>query len=135
MWKRVVYLPSRLSLSLGSADNSIKLWDQHKNVRTFTGHTQAVRGLAAIPDIGFASCSNDRSVGTYIVQAPVVTVRAVRFASGLWKVTSFTHCLATPSSYTVLRFSRAARSLRQAKTALFGSGEVCTTTEQPCGCR
>ena len=46
----------------GSADNTIKLWKQHKNVRTYPGHTQAVRGLALITDIGFASCSNDRCV-------------------------------------------------------------------------
>ena len=44
----------------GAADNTIKLWDHQKNVKTFNGHTQAVRGLAVIPDIGFASCSNDR---------------------------------------------------------------------------
>lgn len=44
----------------GSADNTIKLWNKHKNVRTYAGHTQAVRGLALYTDIGFASCSNDR---------------------------------------------------------------------------
>ena len=50
----------------GSADNTIKLWKTHKNVRTYPGHTQAVRGLALITDIGFASCSNDR----YVFSAP-----------------------------------------------------------------
>jgi phospholipase A-2-activating protein len=42
-----------------SADKTIKLWKEHKSVLTFTGHTDAVRGLALMPDIGFASCSND----------------------------------------------------------------------------
>lgn len=51
-----------LSFASGSADNTIKLWQQHKSVQTYTGHTQAVRGLALVPDIGFASCSNDRQV-------------------------------------------------------------------------
>lgn len=44
----------------GSADRTIKLWQEHKCMQTFTGHTDAVRGLALMPDIGFASCSNDR---------------------------------------------------------------------------
>jgi phospholipase A-2-activating protein len=44
----------------GSADKTIKLWQKHKALHTFTGHQDAVRGLALIPDIGFASCSNDR---------------------------------------------------------------------------
>jgi phospholipase A-2-activating protein len=47
-------------LSSGSADKTIKLWQEHKNVRTYRGHQDAVRGLALITDIGFASCSNDR---------------------------------------------------------------------------
>lgn len=46
----------------GSADKTIKLWEQHKCIATFTGHADAVRGLALVPDIGFASCSNDRCV-------------------------------------------------------------------------
>ena len=48
--------------NIGSADKTIKLWKQHKAVRTFTGHKDAVRGLALVTDIGFASCSNDRRV-------------------------------------------------------------------------
>jgi phospholipase A-2-activating protein len=46
----------------GSADKTIKLWRRNKVVRTFTGHKDAVRGLALVTDIGFASCSNDRRV-------------------------------------------------------------------------
>lgn len=57
--RRTTYILTML-ISSGAADNTIKLWHQHKNVKTFTGHTQAVRGLVLIPDIGFASCSNDR---------------------------------------------------------------------------
>lgn len=44
----------------GSADRSIRLWDHHKVIHTYTGHNDAVRGLALVPDVGFASCSNDR---------------------------------------------------------------------------
>ncbi|KAJ3180693.1 hypothetical protein HDU87_001806 [Geranomyces variabilis] len=43
----------------GSADKSIKLWDGEKAVKTYTGHTDAVRGLAMAPDGNFVSCSND----------------------------------------------------------------------------
>ncbi|KAJ3163096.1 hypothetical protein HDU86_002265, partial [Geranomyces michiganensis] len=43
----------------GSADKSIKLWEGEKCVKTFTGHTDAVRGLAMAPDGRFVSCSND----------------------------------------------------------------------------
>ncbi|KAJ3164834.1 hypothetical protein HDU88_005046 [Geranomyces variabilis] len=43
----------------GSADKSIKLWDGEKAIKTFTGHTDAVRGLAMAPDGNFVSCSND----------------------------------------------------------------------------
>lgn len=46
----------------GSADKTIKLWKRQKAVRTFTGHKDAVRGIALVTDIGFASCSNDRQV-------------------------------------------------------------------------
>lgn len=46
----------------GSADKTIKLWRGHKAVRSFTEHKDAVRGLALVTDIGFASCSNDRRV-------------------------------------------------------------------------
>jgi len=44
----------------GSADKTAKLWKRNKVVKTFTGHNDAVRGLALVTDIGFASCSNDR---------------------------------------------------------------------------
>jgi phospholipase A-2-activating protein len=45
-----------------SADKTIRLWEQSKTVKQYTGHTDAVRGLALVPNIGFASCSNDRFV-------------------------------------------------------------------------
>ena len=44
---------------LASADKTIRLWKKNKSVRTFSGHRDAVRGLALLPHIGFASCSND----------------------------------------------------------------------------
>jgi len=46
----------------GSADKTIKLWQQHKCLKTYHGHKDAVRALALLTDIGFASGSNDRSV-------------------------------------------------------------------------
>lgn len=52
----------------GSADKTIKLWQQHKLLQTFNGHTDAVRGLALLPDIGFASCSNDRWALNYCIE-------------------------------------------------------------------
>ena len=45
---------------IASADSTIKLWNKYKPIRTFSGHTGAVRGLKLIDGIGFASCSNDR---------------------------------------------------------------------------
>jgi phospholipase A-2-activating protein len=45
-----------------SADKTIRLWEQSKQVHRYNGHTDAVRGLALVPNIGFASCSNDRFV-------------------------------------------------------------------------
>lgn len=48
------------NIKLGSADKTIRHWTQHKLIHTYNGHSDAVRGLVAVPDIGFASCSNDR---------------------------------------------------------------------------
>ena len=43
-----------------SADKTIKLWDMNgKLLVTFTGHTDVVRSLGILPDVGFVSCSND----------------------------------------------------------------------------
>lgn len=43
-----------------SADKTIKLWDMNgKLLVTFLGHTDVVRSLGIIPQIGFVSCSND----------------------------------------------------------------------------
>lgn len=66
-----VYAP-RLTINAfsGSADKTIKMWRQHKAIRTFAGHKDAVRGLALVTDIGFASCSNDRSVSSNSFLAP-----------------------------------------------------------------
>ena len=56
------HVPVRHPLSPGSADKTIKLWRQHKCLRTYHGHKDAVRALALLTDIGFASGSNDRFV-------------------------------------------------------------------------
>jgi WD40 repeat protein len=54
----LVYLPPS-SLTLASADKTICLWRGDKKVRTFSKHTDVVRGLCEIPGLGFASCGND----------------------------------------------------------------------------
>ena len=56
------HVPVRYPLPSGSADKTIKLWRQHKCLRTYHGHKDAVRTLALLTDVGFASGSNDRSV-------------------------------------------------------------------------
>ncbi|THH03422.1 hypothetical protein EW145_g6267 [Phellinidium pouzarii] len=55
-----------------SADNTIKMWMRNKLIRTFTGHTSAVRGLALMPHIGFASCSNDGEIRVWTLEGDVV---------------------------------------------------------------
>lgn len=45
---------------LGSADKTIIKWQNEKRVQTLYGHTDCVRALALLPDIGFVSCGNDR---------------------------------------------------------------------------
>lgn len=44
---------------IASADKSIRLWRNGKLVHVYQGHTEAVRGLALVPNVGFVSCSND----------------------------------------------------------------------------
>ncbi|KAG6853915.1 hypothetical protein C0991_012584 [Blastosporella zonata] len=56
----------------GSADKTIKLWHQHKVLRTFEGHRDAVRGLALVPDFGFASCSNDSEVRVWTLGGDLI---------------------------------------------------------------
>ena len=60
--RRVVLTHDRQPI--GAADNLVKLWKGDKAIRTFSGHTQAVRALAKL-DAGvgggdlFASAGND----------------------------------------------------------------------------
>ncbi|EIN07144.1 phospholipase A-2-activating protein [Punctularia strigosozonata HHB-11173 SS5] len=56
----------------GSADKSIKLWQKHRVIRNFQGHNDAVRGLAVVPDIGFASCSNDSQIHVWTLEGDIV---------------------------------------------------------------
>lgn len=44
---------------IGAADKTIRLWKKGKEIKVFHGHTDAVRGLATVPGVGFVSCSND----------------------------------------------------------------------------
>jgi len=57
-----------------SADKSIKLWAQHKAVRTFNGHADVVRALVLIPDLGFASSSNDTEIRVWTAEGDTVYV-------------------------------------------------------------
>ena len=44
---------------VGSADKTIKMWRAGACERTFTGHTDCVRGLSVLSQVEFVSCSND----------------------------------------------------------------------------
>ncbi|KAI5120473.1 hypothetical protein M0805_006493 [Coniferiporia weirii] len=55
-----------------SADKTVKLWMKNKHVRTYTGHNGAVRGLALLPHIGFASCSNDGEIRVWTSEGDAV---------------------------------------------------------------
>jgi phospholipase A-2-activating protein len=46
----------------GSGDTTIKRWQGTKCVATYKGHTDTVRGLAALPGVGFVSGSHDCSL-------------------------------------------------------------------------
>lgn len=104
------YLSSHDPRSQASADKSIKLWHEHKQVRTYTGHTDAVRGLALVPDIGFASCANDRWVSC---DSPLLVLSTypfkVRSGSGRQKAILCIHCAAIRRSSIPYLFSPLAR--------------------------
>lgn len=52
-------IDSTISIHIGSADKSIKLWKAGQCEKTITGHTDCVRGLAVLSSFEFLSCSND----------------------------------------------------------------------------
>jgi phospholipase A-2-activating protein len=41
-------------------------------VRTFQGHTDVVRGIVLIPNIGFASCSNSGDIMLWTMEGDIV---------------------------------------------------------------
>ncbi|VDP03345.1 unnamed protein product, partial [Soboliphyme baturini] len=49
-------------LLTASADKTIRLWEHCMLSKTFTGHTDCVRGLQVLSENTFLSCSNDHSV-------------------------------------------------------------------------
>ncbi len=109
----------------GSADNTIKLWKQHKNVRTYPGHTQAVRGLALITDIGFASCSNDRYVSSRFLFGIGLDLPPVaKSGSGPWKATACIRYQVTRLSSTAFLSCPMATSCQVERTGQSASGEV-----------
>ncbi|XP_063216584.1 phospholipase A-2-activating protein [Bacillus rossius redtenbacheri] len=59
----VVQLEDSRTIVTGSADKSIKVWKHTgKCLRTLAGHTDCVRGLAAVTSKEFLSCANDATV-------------------------------------------------------------------------
>ncbi|KAL9558810.1 hypothetical protein MBANPS3_000710 [Mucor bainieri] len=55
-----------------SADKSIRLWRQGKLVHVYQGHTEAVRGLALVPNVGFVSCSNDGTLRVWTLEGECI---------------------------------------------------------------
>ena len=60
--------------ALASADRTIKLWDvkSGKCVKTFSGHTDVVRGLDLVPVTlpgEFISCSNDGTIRVWSIES------------------------------------------------------------------
>jgi WD domain, G-beta repeat len=109
-----------------SADKTIMLWHGHKPVRTYSGHTDAVRGLAFVPDIGFASCANDRWMLRAFHLSVMLTLSfEVRSEFGRRKVTLCIHCPATRRLFTRYRFSPLARLFPRERTVRFAFGAVC----------
>ena len=47
---------------VASADKTIRMWKEGKEVQRFVGHQDVVRSLIEMPSLGFASCSNDSCI-------------------------------------------------------------------------
>lgn len=50
---------SETDIITGSADKTIRMWRDGKQVNVLGGHKDVVRGLCRLPNGSFASCSND----------------------------------------------------------------------------
>lgn len=55
----IYFVDTHIMTGIASADKSIRLWKNGKLTHVYQGHTDAVRGLALVPGVGFVSCSND----------------------------------------------------------------------------
>lgn len=93
VWGVLALSPTRV-LTAG-ADKMIKLWDATtgKLLKEFSGHSDAVRGLCAIPE-GFASCSNDSTVKLWNLQGALPL-------SNLTGHTSFVYSVASAGGFLV----------------------------------
>lgn len=56
----------------GSADKTIKYWVGDKCKHTYKGHSDVVRGIVLITDIGFASCSNSGDIIIWTIEGDLV---------------------------------------------------------------
>ncbi|KAI8817194.1 WD40-repeat-containing domain protein [Fimicolochytrium jonesii] len=55
-----------------SADKSIKRWQGEKCLKTYAGHTDAVRGLALLSESSFVSCSNDATLRIWSIDGECI---------------------------------------------------------------
>lgn len=69
-----------LLICVGSADKTIKMWKAGTCQRTFTGHTDCVRGLAVLSAVEFLSSSNDWyfKITLYCIWVPCQTRMRVK---------------------------------------------------------
>ncbi|KXS17826.1 PFU-domain-containing protein [Gonapodya prolifera JEL478] len=66
---------SGLTVLTGSADKTVKRWDDAgKCLKTYEGHTDAVRALAELPGVGFVSAGNDMTVRMWTLDGDALQV-------------------------------------------------------------
>lgn len=67
----LIYLKEKNYLVSSSNDKKIRIWDLDKieqPIRTLTGHSQAVRGLAVLDNGVLASASHDKTIKLWDTQ-------------------------------------------------------------------
>ena len=111
---------TQVCLQLASADKTIRLWRGDKQIRVFEKHTDVVRGLCEIPNLGFASCGNDAYTSLPSTQSsshfPHPYLCLVSSTSGPKTARHSSNSTATQTSSTPSPSSPPANSSPQAKT-------------------